>query len=87
MFMSLKLMLEDFLGKLSGEGYFLNASEAGIFGVSNRYGNTPWIFQLRLPMAIAQARHIMRTGSYMKEDLRIRPPSLAETYKYSIGGN
>lgn len=60
MLMSLKFCLEDFLGKLPG--WFLNASEAGIFGVSNRYKNLPWIYQLRLPMAVAQANAIMRTG-------------------------
>jgi len=60
MFMSLKLSLEDFLGKLPG--WFFNATEAGIFGVSKRYGNTPWIHQFELDMAIAQAKTIMRTG-------------------------
>ncbi len=60
MLMSLKLTLEDFLGKLPG--WFLNATEAGIFGVSTRYKNLPWIYQMRLPMAVAQANAIMRTG-------------------------
>jgi hypothetical protein len=62
MFMSLKLALEDFLGKCSGNGWFFNATEAGIFGVSNRFGNLPWIYQLRLDMAIAQANSLMATG-------------------------
>lgn len=60
MFMSLKLALEDYLGKLPG--VFLNCTEAGIFGVSARHGNVPWIFQMTLQMGIAQARHIMKTG-------------------------
>ena len=60
MLMSLKFTLEDFLGKLPG--WFFNASEAGIFGVSSRYGNLPWIYQFTLPMAVAQANSIMRTG-------------------------
>ena len=61
MFMSLKFALEDFLGKLPG--WFFNATEAGIFGVSVRYGNLAWIHQLKLAMAITQARAIMRTGN------------------------
>jgi hypothetical protein len=65
MFMSLKMALEDFLGKLPM--WFFNATEAGIFGVSVRYGNLPWIYQLRLPMAVAQARSIMRTGQPLTE--------------------
>lgn len=61
-FMSLKFGLEDFLGKLSGGGWFFNCTEAGIFGVSKRHGNLSWIHQLPLRTGIAQARHIMRTG-------------------------
>ncbi len=60
MLMSLKFTLEDFLGKLPG--WFFNATEAGIFGVSNRYKNLPWIYQFTLPMAVAQANSIMKTG-------------------------
>lgn len=68
MLMSLKLALEDFLAKLSGEGWFFNCTEAGIFGVSMDWhrnhgtANLPWIQQFPLKMGIAQARHIMRTG-------------------------
>lgn len=61
-FMSLKFALEDFLGKVSGNGWFFNCTEAGIFGVNKRYGNLSWIHQLPLRTGIAQARFIMRTG-------------------------
>ena len=60
MFMSLKLALEDYTGKLPG--WIFNCTEAGIFGVSKRYGNLPWIHQLTLQNGIAQARNIMRSG-------------------------
>lgn len=66
MFMSLKQGLEDFLGKLPG--WFFNCTEDGIFGVSKRYGNLPWIFQLTLDMGIKQARHIMQTGKPITVD-------------------
>jgi hypothetical protein len=62
MLMSLKFTLEDFLGKLSGAGWFFNCTEAGIFGVSAKFGNLPWIQQLKLTTGIAQARNIMQTG-------------------------
>ena len=62
MLMTLKLVLEDFLGKLSGVGWFLNCTEAGIFGVTAKHGHLPWIQQLPLKTGIAQARQIMRTG-------------------------
>ena len=62
MLMSLKFVLEDFLGKLSGVGWFFNCTEAGIFGVTAKHGNLPWIHQLKLKTGIAQARQIMRTG-------------------------
>lgn len=60
MFFALKVAMEDYLGKLPG--WFFNCTEAGIFGVSARYGNVPWIQQLKLPMGIAQARSIMQTN-------------------------
>lgn len=60
MLMSLKLALEDYLGKLPG--WFLNCTEAGIFGVTARYGTVPWILNMKLGVGIAQARSIMRTG-------------------------
>jgi hypothetical protein len=67
---SLKLALEDFLGKLSGDGWFLNCTEAGILGVKEETRDDgkriaehlPWIHQLTLDAGIAQARSIMRTG-------------------------
>jgi len=68
MLMSLKLGLEDFLGKMSGAGWFFNCTEAGIFGVSiefmrkNGTANLPWIHQLTLKNGIAQARSIMGKG-------------------------
>lgn len=62
MLMSLKFVLEDFLGKLSGVGWFFNCTEAGIFGVSSKHGNLSWIHQLPLKTGIAQARQLMRTG-------------------------
>jgi len=61
MLFSLKLALEDYLGRLPG--WFFNCTEAGIFGVNVRYGNVPWILNMKLGMGINQARNIMRTGS------------------------
>lgn len=60
MLFSLKLALEDYLGKLPG--WYFNCTEAGIFGVSARHGNTPWIQQFKLNTGIAQAKSIMKTG-------------------------
>lgn len=74
MFMALKLSLEDFLGKLSGAGVFLNCTEAGIFGVSAKYKNLPWVYQLKLKNGIAQARHIMRYGKPMYEESLVAIP-------------
>lgn len=67
MLFSLKLALEDFLGKISGDGIFINATEAGIFGVSKRYGNTPWIQQMTLDWAMRQAKHIKMFGNPIYE--------------------
>lgn len=67
MLMSLKLSIEDFLGKVASVSWFLNATEAGIFGVSKRHGNLKWIHQLTLDMAIMQARFIMQTGEPLTE--------------------
>ncbi len=60
MFFSLKVCLEDYLGKLPG--WYFNCTESGIFGVSARYGSVPWIHQMKLSHGIAQARSIMKTG-------------------------
>jgi len=62
MLFALKLALEDFLGKISKAGWYFNATQAGIFGVSKRYRNTPWIWQFDLETAITQASAIMKTG-------------------------
>lgn len=60
--MALKFAIENFLQKVSMGGWFFNCTEAGIFGITARYGNLPWIQQLTLRNGIAQARQIMRTG-------------------------
>jgi hypothetical protein len=62
MLMALKFVLENFLQHISGGGWFFNCTEAGIFGVTKRHGNLPWIWQFTLKNGIAQARQIMRTG-------------------------
>jgi len=82
--LALKQTLEDFLGKVSGGGYFFNATEAGIFGVSKRYGNLPWIQQLTLNMAVEQARSIIYTGSPMYQQEWVSRPNLNES-SYSGG--
>ena len=62
--MALKLALEHFLESISSSGWFINCTEAGIFGITKRFPDlhVPWIQQLTLKNGIAQARHIMRTG-------------------------
>jgi len=60
MFYSLKLALEEFLGKVPG--VFINATERGILGVSKRHGNLSWIHQLTFKWAIRQTKAIMETG-------------------------
>ena len=48
-----------------GAGWFINCTEAGIFGMSKKVPyphQLPWIQQLTLENGIAQARQIMRTG-------------------------
>ena len=61
MLFSLKLALEDYLGKLPG--WFFNCTEAGIFGVNARYGTVPWVLNMKLGVGINQAKSIMKTGS------------------------
>jgi len=62
--LALKISLERFLESISGDGWFFNCTEAGIFGVTKKFrGNLiPWIHQLKLSAGIMQARSIMRTG-------------------------
>ena len=62
--LALKLSLEYFLGKIAGAGWFINCSEAGIFGITKRFpGNrVPWIHQMTLKAGILQASSIMETG-------------------------
>lgn len=61
---ALKLSLEAFLELISKAGWFINCTEAGIFGISKRFPDlhVPWIQQLTLKNGIAQARQIMRSG-------------------------
>lgn len=60
--LSLKMVLEGYLGKISGDGWFFNCTEAGIFGITKKFGPISWIHQLPLSTGIAQANNIMRTG-------------------------
>ena len=81
---SLKQTLEDFLGKISGAGWYFNATEAGIFGVSKRYGNLPWIKQLTLDMAVRQAKSIIYTGEPIYGIESVLKLTLSETLRYGI---
>jgi len=62
--LAVKYALEGFLEIVSGAGWFINCTEAGIFGITKRFEDfhVPWIQQLTLKSGIAQARQIMRTG-------------------------
>jgi hypothetical protein len=62
--LAVKYVLEGFLEVISGAGWFINCTEAGIFGITKRFPDlhVPWIHQLTLKNGIAQARQIMRTG-------------------------
>jgi hypothetical protein len=62
--LAVKYSLEGFLELLSGNGWFINCTEAGIFGITKKFKDlhVPWIQQLTLLGGIAQARQIMRTG-------------------------
>lgn len=81
--LSLKLILEDFLGKLAGDGWFFNCTEAGIFGVTVKHGNLPWIQQFKLKTGIGQARHIMVYGKPLYELSTIQKPTFKETLLYA----
>lgn len=62
--LAVKYGLEGFLELLSGNGWFFNCTEAGIFGITKKFDDhhIPWIDQLTLTGGIAQSRQIMRTG-------------------------
>jgi hypothetical protein len=89
MFYQMKLVLEDYLGRISGAGYFFNATEAGIFGVT-KDGPVPWIRQFTLRMAVKQARHILTYGRPLTSDILARP-ILTELAQYTgqtrLGGS
>jgi len=74
--LAVKYSLEGFLELLSGNGWFFNCTEAGIFGITKKFQDrhVPWIQQLTLKNGIAQARQIMRTGQpfYSGEPARLR---------------
>jgi len=62
--LAVKYSLEGFLEIIAGAGWFINCTEAGIFGISKRFPDLhlPWIQQLTLENGIAQARRIMKDG-------------------------
>jgi hypothetical protein len=53
-FIAAKLWLEDVLGKW--KGVFINATEAGILGSSQRYGQLPYILQMKIANAVDYTR-------------------------------
>jgi hypothetical protein len=53
-FIASKLWLEDTLGKW--KGVFINATEAGILGSSQRYGQLPYILQMKIANAVDYTR-------------------------------
>jgi len=53
-FIASKLWLEDALGKW--KGVFINATEAGILGSSQRYGQLPYILQMKISNAVDYTR-------------------------------
>ena len=77
MFYQMKLVLEDYLGKVSGAGWFFNATEAGIFGVT-KDGPVPWVYNFSLKMAVKQARHILLFGTPLTTDYLIQKPTLTQ---------
>lgn len=92
MLYQMKLVLEDYLGKISGAGWFFNATEEGIFGVTKN-GHVPWIYQFKLEMALRQAMSVILRGHPITNS--ITPPTAQEIYRYSskteapifLGGN
>lgn len=63
-FYQFKLALESMLGQL--KGFFINATEDGIVGVSHRYGRLPWIKQYTLEQAIRMSKEAYHKAK-MKE--------------------
>ena len=104
-FMTLKFAIEDYLQRLlvecvSMEGrrpWFINATEAGIFGVSKRDGNLSVIspegeritvvYQIPLQMAVKQANNIMAYGVPITPQGLIRPSTIADLQKYGGKNN
>ena len=90
MLYQMKLVLEDYLGKVSAAGWFFNATEAGIFGVT-KDGPVPWIRQFTLDMAIRQAKSIIYRGHPITSSLV--QPTAQQIYQYTgatapfLGGN
>jgi hypothetical protein len=76
----MKLVLEDYLGKVSGMGWFFNATEAGIFGVTPK-GPVPWIYQFKLDMALKQAKNILYRGHPITSS--IIQPTGQQIYQYT----
>lgn len=92
MMYQMKLVLEDYLGKVSGAGWFFNATEAGIFGVTTKQGPLPWIRQFKLDMAIKQAKSLIYRGHPITTS--IIQPTERQIYQYTgstnpfiLGGN
>jgi len=86
---AVKYCLEGYLELIEGAGWFINCTEAGIFGISKRFPDwhLPWIQQLTLKSGIAQARQIMRTGEpfYTHEDGSVvRVPDLQARVNFSL---
>jgi hypothetical protein len=79
--LAVKYSLEGFLELIKDAGWFINCTEAGIFGITKRFPDrhVPWIRQLTLRNGIAQARQIMRTGEPFytgEKDSRILVPNM-----------
>lgn len=65
-FIAAKLWLEDLLGRW--KGVFINATEAGILGSSQRYGQLPFIKQMKIANAIDHTRKAMIKFKEVKKD-------------------
>jgi hypothetical protein len=76
-----KYILEDWCGKMAGMSYFLNATEAGIFGVTghgDKAAHLPWITPIRLDMAIKQAKSILYYGTPITTDTKPKERSTVQ---------